>query len=298
MYVIYIDVLFMINLIMDTLIFFCTTLILNRKVKLRKIVMAALMASLFYCMLVVLPILQSIPYSIYAFFIPVPAILYLYKPQRVKEFAKLYLLSLFIAAVYGGIIFNVWYTLGSTLYQNKSIGIYLLVFIAVMVTTCFYFAFYFIRRRLIFPAFEYQLALKDHDRYVEVRALLDTGNLLYTPIGHEPVIVVEYGAIKPLLSDEEQSNYETFYRSSTKEIEDSIIKGKCKAQALIPFSSVGCNEGYLWGIRVDEMIIKKVSGERKVSDCMVGISRETLFSDKQYQALLHPEFIFEEAMVS
>lgn len=296
MYVIYLDILFAINWYMDTLIFYCVTLILNHPIKILRIIWAGLIASLLYCMLILCHILQLIPYSIYSLLVPIIAILYLYKPKSIKGFVKLYLLCTLVAAVFGGIIFNVWFTFNHDIRGIHSMELGMLFLIGGLTMLCFDRGFYFIRRRLIFPAFEYGLTLKNRNQCIKVKALLDTGNLLYTPIKHEPVVVVEYESIKHLLSKEQMIQFENYRRSNSTNIEEALLNGTYQPDVLIPFNSVGCKEGYLWGVRIDQILIKERTGEKEFSSCVIGISGEHLFSDQQYHALLHPEFILEEVV--
>lgn len=298
MYVVYIDILFIINWSMDVLIFYCVTLVLNKKIKHWRIIIAGTIAALFYCMLVISPILQSIPYWLYTLFIPICSIVYLYKPHSLKVFLKIYVLSMMVAAVFGGLIFNIWYTFSTNVQGFDSLGIYMLIGIGCIITCLFYSGFYFMRRRFIFPAFEYRLKLKNDGQYSELNALLDTGNLLYTPISHLPVIVVEYEVIRNLLTEAQRTNFERYRRSREKEIEEGLVSGECKPDVLIPFNSVGCKSGYLWGFKVEEVTIKRLAGEKAISNCVIGVSNESLFSDRQYHALLHPELILEEAIAS
>lgn len=298
MYVVYIDVLFAINWSMDILIFYCVTLMLNKRIKHWRIIIAGMIAALLYCMLVISPILQSIPYSIYTVFIPIFSILYLYRPHNLKAFFKIYLLCVMVAAVFGGLIFNIWYTFGPYFPGMDSMGISTLIAIGIVIAFIFYCGFYFLRRRFILPSFEYQLKLKNNGQYTEISALLDTGNLLYTPISHLPVIVVEYKTVKAILTETQRVNYERYQNSSDIEVEEGLVTGECKPDVLIPFNSVGCKSGYLWGFKIEGVSIKKLADEKVISNCIIGISNESLFSDKQYHALLHPEFILEEAMAS
>ena len=298
MHVLYIDVLFIINWSMDVLIFYCLTLVLNKKIEHWRIIIAGMIAALLYCMLVILPILQSIPYWIYALFIPVFPILYLYKPDRIQVFFKTYLLSMMIASVFGGCIFNIGYIFYSGSGKFDTLSIYKLVGIGLVIAFIFYSSFYFLRRRFIFPTFEYELQFRNQGQMYEVRALLDTGNLLYTPISHLPVIVVEYQAAKHVLTEAQRMNYEHYSKSSEQEMEEGLVMGMCRPDILIPFNSVGCKSGYLWGFKIEEVVIKRLRGEKVISNCIIGVSNDSLFSDKQYHALLHPEFILEEAIAS
>lgn len=298
MYVVYLDILFGISWYMDILIFYCVTLILNYPIKIWRVIGAGLIASLLHCMLILCPILQFVPYSLYSLLVPIISILYLYKPKSLKGFMKLYLLCTLVAAVFGGIIFNVWFTFNYATKEIHSIELGMLFLIGGLTMLCFDRGFYFIRRRLIFPSFEYCLTLKNRSKCVEVKALLDTGNLLYTPIKHEPVVVVEYERIKDLLSIQQILQFEKYRTSKSLDMEEALARGVYQPDVLISFNSVGCSAGYLWGVRIDQMLIKGRAGAKEFSSCVIGISCDSLFSDGQYHALLHPEFILEEVVAS
>lgn len=298
MYVLYIDILFIINWVMDTLIFYCVSLVLNKHIKHRYMIVSGALAALVYCMLLILPVLQKIPYAIYALVIPIPSLLLLYKPLHYKTFLREYLLSMFVAAVFGGVLFNCWYTFNGVQSRVSTMSILMLMGIGVVICGCFYGSFYWVRRQFIFPSFEYKLIVQYQGKEIETKSLLDTGNLLYTPIKHEPVLVMEYEVVQPLLTMRQKELYEQFCKASDAQIEEAILNGRYKANQLIPFNSVGCRNGFLWGIEVDSILIKKYEREINVTSCVVGLSKEQLFSDGQYRALLHPEFILEEGKAS
>ncbi len=298
MYVLYIDILFMINWIMNTLIFYCISLILNKRTKHSNTMIAGAIAALVYCMLIISPLLQKIPHTIYALVVPIPSLLFLYKPTHYKIFIKQYFVSMFIAAIFGGMVFNCWYMINGAQSRVSTISILVLVGIGVGICSGFYGAFYWLRRQFIFPSFEYKLKIQNKGKDVIVQSLLDTGNLLYTPIKHEPVLVVEYDVMKPLLSVQQKREYEAFCCASELEIEERVLSGIYGVNQLIPFNSVGCKSGFLWSIQVDDILIQKYTKQVLVHPCIIGLSSEKLFSDGQFKALLHPELIIEEVKAS
>lgn len=298
MYVIYLDVLFFINWLMNTLIFYCVTLILNERVKNRTVILAGAVAACFYCMLLIVPILQRVPYAIYAFIIPIPSILMLYKPHHYKSFLKQYLVSMLSAALFGGVTFNIWYLVNDIHQRVTSVSILMLAAIGIGVSLCFYCSFYWIRKRFILPTFEYTLAIHYQEKEVKIQSLLDTGNLLYTPSTHKPVLVAEYMAVRPLLTEAQQQTYEHFCELSIEEVEKEVINGLYQWEDLIPFNSVGCKGGFLWSIEVENISIYKQGMKKIVPKCTLGIASHSLFNDGQYHALLHPDFILEEVQVS
>lgn len=287
-HVLYIDVLFFINFVMDIIIFLITTMILNKPLYLRKHLIGGGIAALLYCMLLMLPVLQHLPYSICTLFMPIISILYLYKPIKLKNFIKYYLISTSVAALIGGMSFTILYQLQYYIPTYKVTARYVLI-IGICVGSIIYFSFYALRRRLVMPHFEYDLEIHYAGKIEHVLGLLDTGNMLYTPIGHRPVLVVTYDVIKNLLTEEECRDIESCHNDMGKLLE--LDKGP---KYIIPFHSMGCEEGLLWGIMSECIILHKGVFERKISECVIGIAFEKICGDRVYKALIHPDFIVRE----
>lgn len=288
MYVLYMDTLFLINFVMDIIIFWITTMILNKPLHLKKLLIGGTLAALLYCMLLIYPVLQCLPYSIYTLLVPIIPILYLYNPIHLKKFIKYYLVSTGVAALIGGISFTVWYQLQYYMPLYKPTVSYILV-IGGSVGGISYFSFYALRKRLVMPHFEYDLEIHYDGKIEHVPALLDTGNMLYTPISHQPVLVVTYDVIKKMLSEEECQKIESCHNDVTKMLE--MDKGP---KYIIPFHSMGCESGLLWGVMSECIILHKGVFEKKVPKCVIGIAFENLCSDRVYKALIHPDFIVNE----
>ena len=297
MYVIYLDVLYLINWVMDFMIFYCVSLILNQHVKCHVMLLASAIAALVYCMLIVIPLLQKIPYGVYALVIPVPSVLILFKPKSYRTFIKQYIVSMLMGSLFGGTVFSIWSYLYGTSGNVSDMSMMMLIGIGMGVCAIFYLGFRWLRRQFIFPAFSYQLVMKDHGESVQMQALLDTGNTLYTSRGHQPVLVVEYEGIKALLSADQKAKYEQFKKCDLQEVEEKVMDGSYLLDELIPFNSVGCPSGFLWALEVEQVEIKNGTQKLEIAPCMVGISSERLFEDCEFHALLHPEFLFKEEKV-
>lgn len=293
MYVIYLDILFMINWSMDFLIFFTVTMILNKWISIKQHLIAAFMASFLYCLLVVVPLLQAIPYSLYSLWIPVMPILFLYKPKHIKMFIKYFLICSGVAALYGGVIFSLWNVLVGDFHKIQAMQVGMLLGISIGIAAIFYAGFYWIRHQVVCRHFTYQISLERNKQKVQLFSLMDTGNLLYVPITHQPVMVSTINAIRPLLSEAEYESIIKYMGGNEADLEAYLMKEKIVPRYLIPFNSVGCKNGYLWGICIEEMRVKIGKGEKVVQGCIVGISKEPLCADRQIELLLHPDFILE-----
>lgn len=271
---------------MDMMIFYIVSMILNKPVKKLRLFGASAIAAAIYCIILYLPHLQNIPYLIFALIVPVLPILYLYKPLSLKAFLKLYILCMGTACLIGGTTFSLWFICGYQAQVNE-ISMIWLVMIAFVVTAAFYMAFNQIRRRLIFPAFEYDITIKHTNKVILVKSILDTGNCLYTSIEHKPVIVVTYDALKDLFTPK-QAELINKYKNDILEL---VCHGEFIPSYIIPFNSVGCSLGMLLGVEVDEVAIHRSHFKKSVDRCIIGISFNNIFHDKSYHALLHPEFI-------
>lgn len=288
MHVLYIDVLFLINFIMDTIIFIITTMILNKPLYIKKHLIGGAVAALLYCMLLILPVLQHLPYSICTLFVPVISILYLYKPIKLKKFIKYYLISTGVAALIGGISFTILYQLQYYIPTYKVSAGYVLV-IGICVGGSLYFSFYALRRRFVMPHFEYDLEIHYDGKIGHILGLLDTGNMLYTPISHRPVVVVTYDVVKELLTEDECKDIESCHNDAEKLLE--MDRGP---KYIIPFHSMGCKEGLLWGIESECIVLHKGNFQKKIPRCVIGIAFEKICGDRVYKALIHPDFVVRE----
>lgn len=110
----------------------------------------------------------------------------------------------------------------------------------------------------------YEVTMHYRGRKKTVTALLDTGNRLYEPVTHRPVHVVTYEALKELC--------------------ESVSSVIC-----IPFGSVGKKEGVMPGIFLDEMEIRQGSDVKIIEKPLVAVCRRPLSVDGEYQMLLHED---------
>jgi stage II sporulation protein GA (sporulation sigma-E factor processing peptidase) len=261
-------------------------MLLNRAIGIHRIIYGSVLAAIIYCLLLYIPALQRISYILYALFTPVLPILYIYKPIHIKEFLKIYLVSAVVAFIIGGSTFSLWYITGYNA-DISSMSIGWLLTIGLSIGGIFYLTFYKIRKRFILPLFEYEVKITYRDKAVCIKSILDTGNCLYTPIGHRPVIIVSYDALKDLFTNDQRLLLDK-YKNNVLEL---ISREDFKPSYIIPFNSVGCKLGVLLGIEADQINIYRDNFEKIAEKYIIGITFNNIFYDKSYHALLHPDFI-------
>lgn len=123
---------------------------------------------------------------------------------------------------------------------------------------------------------------------VDIYALVDTGNALSEPISQMPVVVAEMDCLKNILPDWLCSE---FLNKSNDDVE-ILSRIICSEQSeiklrLIPFSSLGKENGMLVGFKPDFIKIK--DEDKTFTDVIVGIYNKQLSKNNDYNALLHPQ---------
>lgn len=154
----------------------------------------------------------------------------------------------------------------------------------------------FVRRNFLRSFFQVPVIIRFNHQDYPVQALVDTGNQLRDPLTQKPVMIAEYGVIKSVFPKPLQELLEAKNEVNYHEVV-GLLAGTPLAQRLhvIPFTSIGRVKGMLLGFRPDEVIV--VSGDRpvKVKDIIVGIYQQQLSPEGAYRALLHPD-IFQLAI--
>lgn len=123
------------------------------------------------------------------------------------------------------------------------------------------------------------------ERMLKVNALLDSGNMLKDPISGMPVIIIEKATLSKLIPEEILDHIEKIMGGDDKEEKEEIQQYLSKIR-MVPFMSIGKENGMLVGIRIDKVKIKTedINTERK--NVIVGIYNNKLTKDNKYNALI------------
>ena len=105
---------------------------------------------------------------------------------------------------------------------------------------------------------------------ISVRALLDTGNRLVEPISGKPVCIVDEEILAKLTLENP-----LFFRA-------------------IPFRSVGCEKGMVYGVQIPKVHIEEEGRTYTVMDVICAGIGHKLSARNEYQMIIHPEVLIEE----
>ncbi len=117
-----------------------------------------------------------------------------------------------------------------------------------------------------------------------VRAMIDTGNLLKDPITNSPVIIIEKSKLNNILPNEILENTGKIINGEY-EFSEEYLKYASKFRVL-PFSSLGKQNGMLLGFKVDKAEADINDEDIVRNDVIVGIYDKKLSNRNQYQSLI------------
>ncbi len=298
--IIYIDVLFLVNFLINYILLWTTKKVSKIKISIIRLLIGALFGAL-YSIFMFFPSLK-VYYTIVAkIFFSITLIAITYNIGKVKIFLKVLGMFYIVSFTFGGAALAIFYftNIGAYIGAFVSNGIiyfklpWKLLLISTLISytiiKIIYSAFYkrFSQNNIYVP-----LYIIFENKSVCIKALIDTGNSLYDPISKEPVIVVEFSAIKELMPLEIQN---LFYGSDYNDLK--VISGLVSSSIwlsrfrLIPFSSLGKENGILIGFKPDEIKIIEEDENRILKNIILGIYNKQLSKNDKYNALLHPEII-------
>jgi stage II sporulation protein GA (sporulation sigma-E factor processing peptidase) len=279
---------------MNYIILFATAYIMKIKISHIRIIASSSIGAVYSIMLYmqILPIYSSIFMKI---ILSVVMVYISYAPKSVKIAIKQLIIFYLISFAFGGCAFALLYFVKPQdifIKNGVYIGTYplkiaLLGGIVGFVIT--YIAFKIIKNKATKEEMIYKLKIKINDKTVEVNALLDTGNKLKDPITLVPVIVIEKQKLYNFLPEEILENIDKIIGGDSNKLIEENIKYMSKFR-VIPYNSIGKQNGLMLGFKADEVKIIIDEEERTIKNTIIGIFNQS-FNSQTYSALISLEII-------
>ena len=275
-YVVYLDVFFLINFIMDYIVLKLTSMVMRKKTRKIRILAAAAFGAL-YSVVIIQPLLNHLRFvtflSVAAAFV---MILIIFGFESIGSYIKNTVFLACVSFMLGGIMNYLYYStdLGKQVNNvihgtsNQAVNARKFIMVTFVAYIILMFAVKMIMgyKKEVNLLFEVKLSRKG--KSVVTKALLDTGNSLVEPISGSIVHIAEYKILKPMLEGDE-----------------SAKENIC----VIPFHSVGEENGMMYGIRMDEMVIL-INGEpRFLYNPVIAVYHGTLSKSGRYSMILNGE---------
>lgn len=260
----YIDVYFLVNVVVDWLTLRLTAWIRKEPVTTSRIVGASIIGSSYavLCTFTEIAFLQSVLMKL---LVATAMIVLTFSYRHIKPLLRQMAVYFFVSFTLGGIMFVVQTILFTNIGYVGQLAIALLMVV-------FMIRFVVIDHRQQKIKFDHlaDVVIRIQNEEHRCRALIDTGNQLYEPISQFPVVIAE--------------------RAHWQNV-DLYAEQWIHRLRIIPFKGIQKGSQMMPALRIDCIEIM-VNDERFVNHhAYVGFTTEPLATDRSYQAIVHPALV-------
>ena len=293
---IYIDIVLIENLIINYIILFTTAVVLKIKVNHIRLILASLLGA-GYSIIAYMGIIKVYSSIILKIILSVLIIYIAFNPQNIKKMCKDLLLFYLVSFVFGGAAFALIYIIKPQNILMKNglfLGTYTLktVMLGAIVAFCIIIgAFAIIKNKISKKDMFCEIEILINQKKIKTKAMIDTGNMLKEPITNVPVIVVEHILLYSCMPKEILNNLKEIMGGDFKNIPCDIQEKYISKLKLIPFSSLGKQNGMLIGIRPEYVKVITDEQEKINKNVIIGIYEKSLTKKGEYQALIGIELL-------
>ena len=276
---------------MNYIILFATYVIIKPKTKHPQIrmILSSLLGSI-YAIIVYLNILSIYTNLLAKITLSVVMVYIAFAPPNVKQLLKQILIFYLVSFIFGGCTFALIYFLKPENVEMKNgvfVGMYpirvglIAGVIAFIITQI---AFKINKSKLNNKNTFIEIELYNKNKMTKARALLDSGNMLKEPISKKPVIVVEKTTLSKIIPEEVLDYIEKIVGGDDQEKNE--MQEYLSKIRMVPFMSLGKENGMLIGIRLDKIKINTEDIRLEKENIIAGIYEKKLTKDNKYNALI------------
>lgn len=294
---IYLDVVLIENLCMNYIILFATGYILKVKRKHIRLMISSLIGGV-YSIISYIEIVEIYSNIILKIILSIVMIYIAYCPKSVKNMMKELLFFYLITFVFGGCAFALLYFIKPEevfMRNGVLIGTYpikIAVLGGMIGFIILSLAFYIVKVKFNKKNVFCTIDIFFNGKSITTKALIDTGNMLKDPITNMPVIIVEKEKLENIVPINILENLDNIIMGEVpKEIyEDENFKYISKFR-VIPFKSLGKENGLLLGFKADKILVGFDDSTIIIEDVIVSIYKYKLSRKEQYSALIGLDII-------
>ena len=283
---IYIDVVLIENLIMNYIILLATGMILKIKIKHIRLIIGSLLGAI-YTIIGYIGILEIYSSFILKIILSIMIVYIAYYPQSLKKMWKELLFFYLTSFVFGGVAFSLIYIVKPQEIIMKN-GLGAIVAFVIIITS-----FKIIKNKISKKDLICEITVEIENRKITTKALIDTGNMLKEPITNTPVVVTEHTLLYDVIPKEILNHLEEIIGGDFEKIPEDIKNKYVSKLKLIPYSSLGKQNGMLLGIKAKKLTIVKGEEKDKVEkeNIILGIYDKSLTKKGEYRAIIGMEFV-------
>ena len=288
---IYIDIIIVENLIMYYIILYATALISKSKINYLRIFFASLIGAIYVAVQYIskINIYSNIVIKVV---LSIVIVFIAFNPQSVKKMCKQLVLFYLTTFTFGGVATYLIYVLkpqNIIIKNGMYVGTYVLkvVFIgAILGTIILIISFKFAKNKITKNDMMCKVKIKLNGKEKIFNTMVDTGNMLKEPITGNPVVVVEKMVLYDVMPKEILNNTESILGGDFEKIPEDIKNEYIPKLKIIPFSSLGKQNGMLIGIKPEKLEVINEQSEEEKNSAIIGIYNKSLTKRGEYNALI------------
>ncbi len=300
---VYVDIVFLVNFGVDFFILWLTGKLTALKKGIARLLLGAFFGAL-YSLAIFLPGGGTLASGYAKVACSVIMLLLAFAPFSWRVFFKGMALMYLVSFAVGGCVVAFVYLVDNSAYGlqvingagilQTGLSYHLLLAGMIVVMVSGWYGVHYINKNQLGRNLLYSLTIAVLQKKVTIKALLDTGNQLSEPFTKKPVVIVEAKYLQDVLPQDVVKalarNDDFFLQAVQEKSAQEWVPRFC----MIPYSSVGRENGLLLGIRPDYIEINK-GGKRVIKrDVIVGLVGRAINKEGRYQAILHPEVLKQD----
>lgn len=126
------------------------------------------------------------------------------------------------------------------------------------------------------------------ERKIKVKGLYDTGNRLWDSVLKKPVCVIEYQTFAGLLSEPQKKAFDVLMMQ-TKNVSDGLTDTLfCFEPHFICFLSVGTKRGSMLAVTAEEMSVERKEQRVFIKKPVLALVKQDMSVDKTFQMIINP----------
>lgn len=305
--VVYMDIVWLLNFIVDGMLILLTAFILKRKWKWYRVCLGALLGSSMV-LFAVSSISEIMNDPLIKILFSIGMILVSFGFIKGILFIKTLLVFYFSTFMVGGGIVGLHYLFQSSVMYTNGVLITMSngfgdpiswIFVCVCLPVIIYFSKKQVEevevRKIHFDELV-NVEIKIDNKIMIIRGLIDSGNSLCDPLTQVPIMIVDITKVRQLIPQwiYEKSKSVEVLSFSKREQELSCFS----RIRLVPYQVVGKSHQLLIALKPDYIKIIRPNCEERVVKAFIGLSHTTLSSESDFDCLLHPKMLLTTSMFS
>ncbi len=293
---VYIDIVIIENIIMNFIILYATGLISKSKISYIRIFIGSFLGAI-YAVIGYMSILQIYSTITLKILLSIAIVYISFHSTNLKVLGKQILLFYLTSFAFGGVAFYFIYVIKPQEIVMKN-GVFLgistlknVLLAGVVGFIIIVLAFKIVKTKMSRKDMFCNIKINVENKEFETVAMIDTGNLLKEPISNTPVVVVERTLLYDIFPKEILNNLEKILGGDLDEIPFEIQSKYVSKLKVIPYASLGKQNGMLLGFKVDNLEIQTEEGIIKNDNIIIGIYDKSLTKRGEYRALIGIDLI-------